>query len=142
MDKMKFNIEIIASAEKVWSILWGKESYSAWTAVFAEGSKVETDWKKGSKALFLDSKNEGMVSRIAENIPNEFMSIEHLGIIKDGKENLNQVWKGAKENYNLNEKDGKTELLITMDSNAEMQAYFENTWPKALYQVKLLAESE
>ncbi|PWS31545.1 SRPBCC family protein [Pedobacter paludis] len=142
MDKIKISIEINAPAEKVWAVLLGKDSYPEWAAVFAEGSKAETDWQKGSKALFLDSNNEGMVSRIADNIPNEFMSIEHLGMIKDGKEDLNHEWSGAKENYNLSEKDGKTELLITMDSNAEMQAYFEETWPKALDKIKLLSENK
>jgi len=142
MDKIKISIEINAPAEKVWAVLLGKDSYPEWAAVFAAGSKAETDWQKGSKALFLDSNNEGMVSRIADNIPNEFMSIEHLGMIKDGKEDLNHEWSGAKENYNLSEKDGKTELLITMDSNAEMQTYFEETWPKALDKIKLLSEKK
>lgn len=142
MNKMKFKIDINASAEKVWDMLWGKDSYPVWAAIFAEGSKAETDWQKGSKALFLDSNNEGMVSRIADNIQNEFMSIEHLGMIKGGKEDLNHEWSGVKENYNLSEKDGKTELVITMDSNEEMLVYFEKTWPKALDKIKLLAENK
>ncbi|PWS26521.1 ATPase [Pedobacter yonginense] len=142
MEKVKFNININAPAEKVWAILWGQDTYPLWAAAFAEGSKAITDWQKGSKAWFVDQNNEGMVSRIADNIPNEFLSIEHLGMIKDGVEDLNHVWNGAKENYNLEEKDGQTQLYITMDSNAEMKAYFENIWPIALEKIKTLAERD
>jgi len=142
MEQVKFNININAPAEKVWNILWGQETYPLWAAAFAEGSKAITDWQKGSKALFVDQNNEGMVSRIADNIPNEFLSIEHLGMIKNGIEDLNQVWNGAKENYNLQEQDGQTVLFITMDSNDEMKAYFENIWPIALEKIKTLAEAE
>ena len=82
---MEFDIDIDAPREKVWNTLWNKETYPEWTAAFAEGSRAETDWQKGSKVMFLDAKNSGMVSVIAENKPNEFMSIKHLGIIKNGR---------------------------------------------------------
>ena len=101
MEKLKFKKEINASAEKVWEVLLGVSTYPLWTAVFAAGSTVETDWKKGSKAYFSDGKGHGMVSRIEENIPNQFISIKHLGEFKDGKEDLNKDWGEAFENYTL-----------------------------------------
>src|SRR6185503_7209815 len=75
MEKQKFRILIDAPREKVWSTLWDDSTYRAWTAAFTEGSHAKTDWKKGSKVLFLDGKNDGMVSTIAENKPAEYMSI-------------------------------------------------------------------
>ena len=42
---MDFKIEINASREKVWDVLFGKETYPQWTTVFSEGSMVETDWQ-------------------------------------------------------------------------------------------------
>ena len=36
---------------------------------------METDWKKGSRAIFGDGKGSGMVSEIEEVIPNQFLSI-------------------------------------------------------------------
>ena len=146
---MDFNIEINATKEKVWDVLFGEETYPKWTAVFSEGSKVETDWKKGSKALFIDESNRGMVSRIAENVPNEFMSIEHLGMYDNGVEDYDsehvKMWAGAKENYTLNETDGKTTLNIFMEmdeseANKPMIEMFSEMWPKALVKVKELAE--
>ena len=144
MEKQEFKIAIDAPREKVWNVLWGKNSYPAWTSVFMEGSHVETDWKKGSKALFLDGKNQGMVSTIAENKPNEYMSIKHLGIVKDGVEDLDsektKEWAGALENYTLKTVNGKTELIVDMEVTDEFKDYFETTWPKALDKVKELAE--
>ena len=49
MEKNEFKILIDAPPEKVWNVLWNDASYPQWTSAFAEGSKVETDWKEGSK---------------------------------------------------------------------------------------------
>ena len=62
---MDFKIEIDAPREKVWDVLLGEKTYPIWTQAFSENSQVETDWQKGSKALFLDGNGRGMVSRIA-----------------------------------------------------------------------------
>ncbi|HTE31576.1 MAG TPA: SRPBCC domain-containing protein, partial [Chryseolinea sp.] len=79
MEKQQFKATIAAPREKIWNILWNKDTYPKWTAVFAEGSKAETDWKNVSKILFVDGTGSGMVSRVENVIPNEYMSIEHLG---------------------------------------------------------------
>ncbi|MBB6240278.1 hypothetical protein HDC90_004948 [Pedobacter sp. AK013] len=141
MEKIKFKTTINATATKVWDVLFGVKSYPIWTAVFAEGSTVETDWKKGSKAIFGDGKGSGMVAVIAENIPNEFMSIKHVGEIKDGKEESHD-WGESLENYTLKEKEGHTELTIDMGIIEKWKDYFNETWPKALDKVKELAEKQ
>ncbi|SFD21866.1 Activator of Hsp90 ATPase homolog 1-like protein [Chitinophaga sp. CF118] len=146
---MEFKITINAPREKVWNALWDDASYREWTSAFAEGSWADTDWKKGSKALFLGEKNSGMVSTIAENIPNEFMSIKHLGNVIDGVEDLEseeaKKWAGGFENYTLRTVDGKTELKIDMggvDISQEFKDYFMDAWPKALQKLKELAEKK
>ena len=144
MEKQHFIILIDAPRQKVWQILWNDQSYPEWTSVFGEGSRAETDWKKGSKVLFLGGSNEGMVSKIEENIANEFMSFKHLGIVKNGVEDMDseevKKWKGAMENYTLKDVNGKTELIIDMDIAEDHSDYFQNTWPKALEKVKEMAE--
>ena len=144
MEKKQFKIEIAAPGEKVWNILWGDTTYPVWTSVFAEGSSVETIWEEGSKVLFLDGKGAGMVSTIAQKIPNKFMSFKHLGTVKNGVEDLDseqtKQWSGALENYTLQTVDGKTDLVVDMDMTEEFKDYFINTWPKALDKVKELAE--
>jgi len=144
MERKSFSISVNASREKIWDVLWSDGSYRQWTSVFAEGSRAETDWKKGSKVLFHDGKGDGMVSTIIENIPNEFMSIKHLGEVKNGIEDTAsekvKQWAGAMENYTLTEVDGKTELNVDMDIAEEYKDYFLTTWPKALEKIKQLAE--
>ena len=144
MEKIHFSILINATPEKIWKILWADETYRKWTSAFTEGSYAETDWKQGSKVLFLDGKGSGMVSRIAVNKPNEFMSIEHLGMVKDGVEDTSseevKAWKGAHEDYTLKKVNGKTELSVDMDATEEFKEMFSKIWPKALQNVKELAE--
>ena len=147
MDTKTFTITIDAPREKVWSTLWNDATYRKWTAAFAEGSWAKTDWKKGSKVLFLDGKNDGMVSTIADNQPNEFMSFKHLGIVKNGVEDTTESkeWSGALENYTLKPLNGKTELVIDFGVKnipEEMLSYFMETWPKALAKLKELAEKK
>jgi ligand-binding SRPBCC domain-containing protein len=118
MEKLNFSTTIHAPKEKVWSVLWDKDSYPKWTSVFAEGSDAISDWEEGSKILFV-SGGEGMVSRIETKRPNEFMRFEHLGMIKDNVEDTEseevKKWAGAMEAYTLREENGKTLLAVDMD---------------------------
>jgi hypothetical protein len=146
---MQFNTTINAPREKVWQSLWEDSNYRDWTSPFSEGSRAETDWKKGSKVLFLDGKGSGMVSKIEENIPNQFMGIKHLGIVKDGVEDLEsdevKQWAGSYENYTLTDNNGQTHLRVDMggaDIPAEFEEYFKNTWPVALERLKKIAEGK
>jgi hypothetical protein len=86
-----------------------------------------------------------MVSRIAEHRPNEYMSIEHLGVVKGGVEDTEseelKAWAGACENYRLEDVDGHSKLTVEMQSTDEYADYFKKTWPKALDKVKELAEA-
>jgi hypothetical protein len=147
MEKMNFSISIDAPKERVWRTLWNEDSYRKWTAVFSEGSTVETDnWKEGSKVLFLDSKRNGMVSKVAANRPNEYMLFEHLGEVKDGVEDTTSEkvssWSGARESYTLTSTANGTDLKVDMDVTEEFKDYFLKTFPQALDKVKELAEAK
>lgn len=146
MERKQFKTSIQAAPETVWQVLWGKDTYPLWTAPFSEGSRAETDWAKGSKVLFLDSKGDGMIAKIRDVIPNQYMSIEHLGEIYDGKEDTEservKSWAGAQENYTLRAVNGETELLVDMDMTPEFEKMFTDIWPKALEKVKEIAEKK
>lgn len=83
-----------------------------------------------------------MSSRIAKLVPNEFMSFEHLGEIKNGVENLSTSWSGAHENYRLRPTDTGTELSVEIDIDDSFAEYFLGTFPKALAKIKALAEAQ
>jgi len=149
MEKINFSVNINAPKEKVWNTLWEDESYRKWTSAFTEGSYAVTDnWKEGTKVLFLDPKGSGMVSTVAENRPNEYMSFKHLGEVKDGTEHITseqaKQWSGATENYTLKDTGTGTELKVEMQGNisGDFKEYFLNAWPEALEKVKKLAEEK
>ena len=141
-----FTITIDAPREKVWAALWQDETYRQWTAPFGEGSRVETDWKKGSKVLFLGDKDSGMVSTIADTRPNEYMFFQHRGIVNKGVEDLDseeaKKWATATEEYTLRTVNGQTELTVHMqgDIPQDFVDYFSDAWPKALDKLKEIAE--
>ncbi len=135
-----------APRERVWEILWGKDTYPKWTAAFCEGSKVETTWQEGAKVLFLNGENEGMISRIEEKTENEKMVFRHLGMVdKNGNEDVEseavKSWAGAEEIYLLKDLNGKTELSVGIDITEDHQDFFDNTWPKVFIDLKHLVEN-
>jgi len=152
MQKKNFSILIKAPAEKVWKIMLGDKTFREWTNAFnPAGSYYKGDWSKGSKMLFLGPDPEtglegGMVSRVVENRPNEFISVEHLGIIIDGSEDTEseeaKKWTPAFESYSLKEKDGTTEVFIEVDVADEYVKMFDEAWPKALKKLKEIAERQ
>lgn len=146
MQKLNFSIDINAPKEKVWDILWGVDTYPKWTSVFSEGSNAVSDWKEGSKILFVDGKGSGMVSKIETKRPNEYMSFKHLGEVTDGVEDTVsekvKEWAGSLENYTLNETNGGTKLTVDIDIVESFKDYFEKTFPGALKLVKQLSENK
>lgn len=148
MEKLHFSITVNAPREKVWNTMLSKETYKKWANTFMEGSYYEGDWKEGSKMLFLGPDESGtvggMVSRIKENRRYEYVSIEHLGFVQNGKEDTSseevKKWSGALENYTFKENKRHTEVLVDMDSSEEYKEMFEEMWPKALKKIKMLSE--
>ena len=139
MSTLKFTTKINAPKEKVWNALWNDSTYRQWTAPFMEGSYAESDWKEGSKILFLTPKGDGMFSIIEKKVPNKQMTFKHLGEVKNGVEEPKN-WEGAKESYHLEEKNGVTELDVELDSVGEFEQYFNDTFPKALNKLKEISE--
>ncbi len=149
MQKKQFSIFINAPKEKVWDTMLGEATYREWTTVFHEGSYFVGNWEKDSKMLFLGPEDKGdgeggMVSIVRENRKNEFVSLEHVGMISNGVEDTTsdevKKWTPAFENYSFVEKDGGTEVVVDIDINEEYQAMFEGIWPKALELLKTISE--
>ncbi len=147
---MHITTHINAPKETVWHKMLDIESYKEWTAAFNPGSYYKGDWSQGSKMLFMGPDPEtgeegGMVSRVAESREYEFVSIEHLGILKNGVEDTTseeaRKWSPAFENYSFAEKDGGTELTIDMDVAEEYHQMFTDMWEKALVKLKEICEN-
>lgn len=144
MKTLHYSTIINAPRKRVWETMLGPETFKAWTAEFAEGSYFEGAWDEGQKIRFLIPDGSGMTSMIAANRPYEFVSIKHLGIVKDGVDDTEseaaRSWSPACENYTFSDVGTSTGLKIDVEVTPEFEAYMENTWPKALAKLKTLCE--
>lgn len=150
METIQFSILINADKQKVWDTMLEDKTYREWTKAFHAGSYYEGNWKKGSEIRFLGPNEDGtlggMLSRIDENIKYQYISIEHLGVIKNGKVDTTseeaKKWTPSFENYTFTEKGDQTELKIEMMVDPSYKAMFEDMWPKALDELKNLSEKK
>ncbi len=147
VKQIQFSTIIKAPVAAVWEMMLGAESFRRWTEVFTEGgSQYEGSWSQGSRIRFLDPSGDGMVSEIAENRPNEFISIRHLGFIVNGIEDTEsesvRAWAPAFENYTFSSVADGTRLVIDQDVTEEFEQFMKDTWPKALEVLKELCEGE
>jgi hypothetical protein len=151
MKKLQFKVSINAPATRVYDCMLGinsKSTYEQWTSLFNPTSTYEGSWDKGNKILFIgvDEKGEkgGMVSMIAENIPNRYVSIQHYGLLKADKEITEgpevEKWATGFENYTFEENNGITTVTVDLDIAEDFLDYMNQTYPKALDKLKELCE--
>ncbi len=156
MKKLQYKVSINAPVAKVYDFMLGiksKSTYEQWTSLFNPTSTFEGSWDKGTKILFIgvDENGEkgGMVSRIFENIPNQFVSIQHYGIFKADKEITEgpevEKWANGFENYSFEESaaaDGKptTTVTVDLDTTEDFVDYMNQSYPKALDKLKEICE--
>ncbi len=151
MKKLQFKVSINAPVAKIYDFMLGinnKSTYEQWTSLFNPTSSYEGSWDKGSKILFIgvDEKGEkgGMVSRVAENIPNQFVSIQHYGLLSADKEITEgpevEKWANGFENYTFEENNGTATVTVDLDITEDFLAYMNQTYPKALDKLKEICE--
>lgn len=151
MEKLQFKVNINAPVARVYDIMLGissKSTYEQWTALFNPTSTYEGNWDKGNKILFVgvDEKGEkgGMVSRIVENTPNRFVSIQHYGLLNAGQEITTglevEKWANGFENYTFEENEGTAAVTVDLDTTAEFVGYMNESYPKALARLKEICE--
>ena len=145
MKKVRHSITIRAPREAVWAAMLGPETYRVWTTPFGEGSYYEGSWNTGDRIRFLGPGGEGgMTSVIAESRPPEFVSIKHLGIVKDGVEDTTSpaatAWAPAFENYTFVDEFGATALTVEVETPEDFEAFMNEAWPKALAKLKEICE--
>jgi hypothetical protein len=125
-----------------------KSTYEQWTALFNPTSTYEGSWKKGSKMLFIgtDENGEkgGMVSEIADNIPNSFVSIRHYGLLQGNVEITEgpevEKWADGFENYTFEENNDITIVTVDLDTTDDFIEYMNEHYPKALDKLKEICE--
>ncbi len=151
MIKIQYTISIHAAASKIYDTMLGisnKSTYEEWTYIFNPTSTYEGSWDKGSKILFIgvDEKGEkgGMVSRIVENNLNQFVSVQHYGLVKGESEITEgpevEKWANGFENYTFEEINGTTTVTVDLDTTEDFTGYMNETYPAALKKLKEMCE--
>ncbi|MBC7451651.1 MAG: SRPBCC domain-containing protein [Cytophagales bacterium] len=146
MDTLiKHSIDINASKAKVWDVLTKDQYNRIWYAFFSEGTHAETDWSQGSKVIFKDDSNSGMIAEVTAAIPGELLAVKYTGILMKGKEDYDskdaQSVKTGYERYEILEKDGKVKFYTEAEMGPEMEEMLSEPWKNALNKIKELAES-
>lgn len=147
MIRLQYKVSINAAASKVYNLMLGLNNistYEQWTAMFNPTSTYEGNWNKGSKILFVgtDEKGEkgGMVSEIAENVVNQFVSIRHYGLLQANVEITEgpevEKWANGFENYTFTENNGITRVVVDLDTTEDFLEYMNEAFPKALEKLK------
>jgi len=151
MEKAQYKISIQAPANKVYDYMLGlsnKSNYEQWTALFNPTSSYEGSWEKGAKMRFIgmdeQGKKGGMVSEIADLMPNRFVSIRHYGLVKGENEITEgpevEKWANGYENYTFVENNGTTSFMVDLDIVEEFADYMNEKYPKALHKLKEICE--
>lgn len=146
LKTLHFEIRIGAPRTRVWTTMLQSPGYEQWTQAFCEGSHYQGSWDAGAQIRFLDPDGNGMVSEIAEHRPAEYVSIRHLGMIANGKEDTDsdavRSWAPCYENYRFSDAAGGTLLQIEMETSADYETMFAEMWPRGLQRLKALCEGQ
>lgn len=151
MKKLQFKVNINSPVSKIYDLMLGlknKSTYEQWVSVFNPTPTYEGSWDKWSKILFVwvDENGEkwGMISRIVENIPNKFVSIQHYGLLNAGVEITEglevEKWANGFENYTFEENNKYTTITVELDTNEDFVDFMQEMYPKALDKLKELCE--
>lgn len=145
MKRIHFEIHINALRRNVWNAMLEPDTYNQWTAEFTEGSHYKGSWEQGAHIRFLDPAGNGMVAVIDRNVPFEHISVKHIGMMKNGVEDVDSEevrrWTPAFENYSFFDSGNGTRLQIEMDVTPEFESYMQTAWPKALARLKSICEA-
>lgn len=137
-------IEIAATPEKVWSVLFTIDSYQEWAKEFSAGSTFTGDFDADSVVQFTDASNNGVIARVVKNESPEALVLEYEGAIIQGEVVYEgpaaEAMNGGIESYILETTPVGTLLTIYSDVGEEFVQATTNAWDAALVIIKNLSE--
>lgn len=139
-------VDVNASARRVWGILTEKEMTGEWASEFSPGGprlQLESDWDYGSPVLWKDQKGavivEGAVTAIEP-----YTLLRYSVFNAEGPRP--QVSPEDGITFKLTERDGRTRLWVSqgdfssMSEGAKYRNMSAEIWDRALARIKRLAE--
>ena len=141
---MQFTIDIHATKQTVWDVLWQDATFREWAGIVDPGTYMKGELKEGSEVQFISAENGYGVTSLVEKVtPGEFLQLRHESDTQQGgTQERAKEWTGGTETYTLAENDGTTTLTVAFGVPLKMVDYFKDTYPKALERVKEQAENK
>lgn len=142
MNTLRFSIQIRATKERVWDTLWRDKTFRKWAGLIDPGTRMVGELKEGNEVQFISGNGYGVTSRVEKLVEARLLVLRHRADTKEGgKQEREKEWTGLREEYALAEKGGTTTLSVAFDVPPELEEYFRANYPKALEQVRQLAEA-
>ncbi len=142
MNLQHFEIDIHASKERVWDVLWNDKTLKLWAGIVDPGTHMVGELSEGHTVEFISGGGYGVTSLVVKLVPNEYVLMHHSQDTQDGgKNNRGDQWTGGKESYTVTENDGLTTLLLNLDVPDELDGVMSSVYPKALDKIKELSET-
>lgn len=143
MKEIQFSIDIHTPKEKVWNVLWQDETFRDWAGLIDPGTYMVGELKEGNEVQYISAENGyGVTSLVEKLVENEYLLLRHQADTQDtGARDREKQWTGGGESYTLEEKDGVTTLTVALDVPEELEEIMNDSYPRALQRVKVLAEN-
>lgn len=147
MKHLEFKTVISAPAKKVWETMLEKDTYEQWVGKSWPNSSYEGKWEKGEKIKFIGPDGSGTLAEIVASTPNESILARHIaalgpGGVEDRTSDMAKGWIGTTEGYKFTEQQGKTTLVVSIETTPEWIQMFEEGWPAALEELKKITERQ
>lgn len=140
------SISIQAPAERIWRVITDAQYNSIWLTALGKRSIAHTDWQEGSKAIFVDGSQTGLITRIREVRPFEKIRMQNVGIITNGKEDYTSdaavESREFFEQYLLTPENGSVRVHVEVTVEDDFYNEVSDCWVNALEMIKKLAESQ
>lgn len=125
------SIEINAPVDQVWQMLVTVDAVTNWAQAFGEGTRVESDFQKGSPVVWKSSEGQdGTRGIVSERVDNKKLVFAYPG---EGYPSHQPGPEPYKEDFELIAKDGKTVLNVKAGPLSRMWIkVHEPMWDEAL----------
>ncbi len=147
MERLTYQIEISAPARTVWETMLQEDTYKLWVAKSWPGSIYQGKWEQGEQIRFVGPDGSGTLAELTEVKPYASVHARHIAVLGPGGEedrgsDIAKGWVGITEAYRFEERNGKTTLVVTIETTPYWKKMFDEGWPTALQELKKLAEEQ
>ncbi|HEX2608262.1 MAG TPA: SRPBCC domain-containing protein [Flavisolibacter sp.] len=145
MKKLEFKVAINAPREKVWNTMIQPDTYKEWTAASWPGSFYKGQWQQEHTLDFISEDGSGTRVLLKEVhypalIRSQHVALLQTGSVADTTSDVAKNWIGTTEDYNFTERDGATELVVSLNAEAQWEKMFDEGFPPALNKLKEICE--